>query len=102
VIGWYNTYGSQGLSVILAVGESGAKAPATVADAKAYRESHGYPDGVHVIADPNWNGIQSVVKHSGGSMGLPNFVVLDGLMTFHYIGGDMGAVENKIIELLNE
>ena len=83
------------------MGEDANQGPATEQNAKDYGPSHGYPAGVHIVVDPNWNGMNAIVKHAG-TVSLPNFVVFDGLMEIIYIGSDLVAVEQAFVALLNK
>jgi hypothetical protein len=69
--------------------------PATATYAAQYKKSHGYPEAVHVVADPGWMKISQAINHGSGSIALPYIAVLDGNMTLKYLGdgGQTSAFE---------
>ena len=61
------------------MGQNAWQSPASTWDAKSYKQNHWYQDGWVAIADPNWWGIDGVIKNLTGT--LPTMAVLDGDMT---------------------
>lgn len=91
-----------GLALVIVVGQNDYQYPATIADAKQYKQKHGYPDAADAVADPNWKSLDSVIWDSTGT--LPGFHVLDGtgkLRFAHDSWNGLSAAENVIVQILN-
>ena len=68
-----------GLEFIIVVGENDFGGPATEADAAAYKQKNGFPDGIAVVADPGWQKVIGAIQHPG-NIGLPYMNLLGGDM----------------------
>lgn len=89
--------------MVIVVGEQNQQNnPATAAYAAQYKTGHGYPDAVHVVADPGWMKVSQAINHAG-SIALPYVAVLDGNMTLKYLGnGGQTTAFEQVTPILQE
>ncbi len=94
----YDDYANKGVVFILVVGQDQQGQPATTATAKEYKASHGYQPGWHVVADPNWVKLDSVIEDNYGA--IPAHRILDKDMVLRHASASEDFVWDPEVNLI--